>query len=80
MRGGGAARRRGVAARRRATQGGAARPPALASGLWPLEQGSGRVAHVRTNTPTGEDGIYSVPAAPSVAAPIGSRRAGGGGD
>ena len=33
-----------------------------------------------TNTPTGDDGIYSVPAAPSVAAPIGSRRAGGGGD
>ena len=25
-----------------------------------------------TNTPTGDDGIYSVPAAPSVAAPIGS--------
>ena len=31
-----------------------------------------------TDTPTGEDGIYSVPAAPSAAASIGSRRAGGG--
>ena len=55
-----------------------------APGLWPhwssAVQCSGRVAHVRTNTPTGNDGIYSVPAVPSVAPPIGSRGAGGGGD
>ena len=73
------ATRGGGAVRRRATQGGAARPPAphRVSGHWSRAVG---VAHVPTNTPTGDDGIYSVPAAPSVAAPIGSRRAGGGGD
>ena len=70
-------RRRGAAAGD-AGRGGAT--ACTAPGLWPLEQGIGRVAHVPTNTPTGDDGIYSVPAAPSVAAPIGSRRAGGGGD
>ena len=73
-RGGGAVRRRaGDAGRGGATN-------CTAPGLWPLEQGIGRVAHVPTNTPTGDDGISSVPAAPSAAAPIGSRRAGGGGD